>query len=252
MRDLAADAEALRRLHHEAGPLVFVNVWDASSARTVAATGAPALATSSGAVAESLGYEDGQGMPADVAFAAVQRIAAAVDVPVTADIEGGYGLDPEEVVERLLAAGAVGCNFEDTDHSGSGAGPLVDAEVQAERVRALVEAGRRRGVEVVVNARIDVHLLKVGEPEERLPESLRRGRLYLEAGAACVFPIFVTDETEIRALVDGLPGPVNVYLRKGLPPLETLRDIGIARVSVGSAAFGAAMAATRSFAEGLP
>jgi 2-methylisocitrate lyase-like PEP mutase family enzyme len=251
MRDLAADADTLRRLHHEARPLVFVNVWDAASARTVVATGAPAVATSSGAVAASLGFEDGQGMPADVAFAAVQRIAEAVDVPVTADIEGGYGLDPEELVERLLAAGAVGCNFEDTDHSGSSPGPLVDAEVQAARVQAMVEAGRGRGVELVVNARIDVQLLQVGEPKTRVPEMLRRGRLYLEAGAACAFPIFVTDEGDIRELVDGLPGPVNVYLRPGVPPLETLRELGVARVSVGSAAFGAAMAATRAFADDL-
>ena len=222
-------------MHRPGDPLVLANAWDVASARLIEELGFPAVATSSAAVARSLGYEDGQAMPADVAFDAVARIAAAVSVPVTADMEAGYGLAPDEFARRLLATGAVGCNYEDTDHGGGG---LVGADVQAERVAAVARHG------VVVNARIDV-----AEPD--LDELLRRGRLYLDAGATCVYPIFQADESVIAAMVDGLGGPVNVYLRRATPPLARLRELGVARVSVGSRMFKAALDGARAFAESL-
>lgn len=249
MRDLAGDADALRRLHHGPVPLLLANVWDAAGARMVQELGYPAVATSSGAIAASSGYDDGEAMPAEVAFAAVERVARAVDVPVTADIEAGYRLDPVSLVDCLLHAGAVGCNLEDTDHADPGA--LVPAATQAERLHAVVQAGRARGVDVVVNARIDVHLLGVGEPHTRLAEMVRRGRLYLEAGATCVFPIGVSDEGTIAALVEELDGPVNVFLRPGVPTLATLADMGVARISVGSTLYRRAMRAARATAEEL-
>lgn len=249
MRDLAADADLLRGLHHGPRPLLLANAWDAASARMVQDLGLPAVATSSGAVAASLGYDDGEAMTAEVAFAAVARVARAVDVPVTADIEAGYALAPEALVDCLLDAGAVGCNLEDSDHGNPGA--LVDAEQQAERIDAVMAAARARGVELVVNARIDVHLLGIGEPDTRVAEMLRRGRLYLAAGAACVFPIGVSDEATIRALVEGLDGPVNVFLRPGVPTLAALAAMGVARISVGSTLFRSALRAARATAEEL-
>ncbi len=140
---LAAQASLLRRLHQPRQPLVVPNVWDVASARVVEELGFPVVATSSGAVAASLGYEDEDSMPADEAFAAVRRISSAVAVPVTADMEAGYRLEPEDFVTRLLEAGAVGCNLEDTDHHGGR--DLVDADTHAARLAAIKESARAAG-----------------------------------------------------------------------------------------------------------
>ena len=224
------------------------NAWDTASAVALAGLGFPALATTSGGVAKSLGFEDGQRMPADVMFAAVGRITAAVEVPVTADIEAGYGLAPAELVERLAAAGAVGCNLEDTDHVARD-GSLVPAEAQAERLAAV----RAADPDLVVNARVDVHLRRVGPEEGRLEEAIRRARLYLAAGADCVYPIGVIDEPTIEGLTREIPGPVNLIIRPGLPPLDRLAELGVARLTFASGLFRAAMeAATSVAAEWVP
>jgi 2-methylisocitrate lyase-like PEP mutase family enzyme len=228
-------ADTLRKLHQGPEPLVLANAWDAASARVVEQAGFPAVATTSGGVAQALGFEDGEGMPVDEAFAAVRRIAAAVSVPVTADMEAGYGLSPEELVQRLLDAGAVGLNFEDTDHR---AGGLVDAAAQAERIAALKAAG-----DVVVNARVDVR-------EDALDDGLARARRYREAGADCVYPIFVADEDALRAFVDAAE-VVNVYFRKTTPPLDRLREIGVRRVSIGGSLMRAVMKEARRIAEAV-
>lgn len=242
MRDLAADADRLRALH--ADFLLLANAWDAASARLVEAVGFPAVATSSAAVAAVRGAADDDSIGPDAAFAAVAGIAAAVSVPVTADLEAGYGLDGEELVRRLLAAGAVGCNLEDSDHRGGG---LVPPETHAELIRAVKDAGRRAGVDVVVNARVDAYVRRLDDP---LAATLRRGRLYREAGADCVYPIFLADPAQIRALVAEL-GVVNVLLRPDGPAVPELRGLGVARVSVGSGLFEAAEAAARREAERL-
>ena len=231
--ELPQKAAALRELHHGARPLVLANAWDARSARLVVAAGSPVVATSSAALVTSLGYEDGSQADADAVFAALGRITRAVDVPVTADIEDGYGLAPDELAQRLLDAGAVGCNLEDSDHSPSSE-PLVRAEQFAERVAALKAAGRHHGVDLVVNARVDVHLRQAGPPETRLDEALRRSRLYLEAGADCVYPITVSDEETARALVTGTTGPVNLMARPDPTDVARLASYGAARISVGS------------------
>jgi 2-methylisocitrate lyase-like PEP mutase family enzyme len=153
-------------------------------------------------------------------------------VPVTADLESGYGPPPAELVDRLLGAGGVGCNLEDTDHTGEGV--LREAAEQAERIAAVCRAGAAAGVDVVVNARVDVYLRTADPSVDRTAEALRRGRAYLEAGAACVYPIGVADRRDIETLVAGIDGPVNVLLRPGVPPLADLAALGVARVSVGS------------------
>ena len=224
---LAERADALRRLHAGPRPLVLPNAWDVASAQLVAKAGFPVVATSSGAIAATLGYEDNDLMPVDEAFAVITRITRRVSVPVTADVEAGYRLSPKDLVERLLDAGAVGCNLEDTDHHG-GAG-LVDAGEHAERLRAVRHAASEAGVDVVLNARIDV-LRREGDRRELFEETVRRARLYRQAGADCVFPIRLTDDGLIGEFVRRVEGPVNV-VGAGAPPLARLAELGVARVS---------------------
>ena len=223
-------AEFLHRLHHGSSPLVLPNVWDVESARLVVEAGFPVVATSSSAVAASLGFADQDVMSPDLAFAAISRIAAAVSVPVTADIEAGYGLPPSEVVGRLVEAGAAGCNLEDSDHHGPGV--LLDAEVHARRIAEVSAAATAVGAPIVINARVDVFIRELGPPEARVAEAVRRSRMYLDAGASCVYPIGVTAEDDIRALVDQVGGPVNVWLRPDTPSLAELSRIGVARISL--------------------
>jgi 2-methylisocitrate lyase-like PEP mutase family enzyme len=224
---LAEQAEALRRLHAGPRPLVLPNAWDAASARLVVKAGFPVVATSSGAVSATLGYEDNDSMPVDEAFGVIARIARSVSVPVTADVEAGYGLSPRGLVERLLDAGAVGCNLEDTDHHG--AGGLLDAGAQAERLGAIRRAATETGVELILNARVDVLRLE-GDRGELFEEAVRRARLYLEAGADCVFPIRLADDELIGEFVRRVEGPVNV-VAVGAPPLARLAELGVRRVS---------------------
>lgn len=229
MSDLSEKAAKLRELHRPGEPLLLANAWDAASARAVEAVGFPAVATTSAGVAESLGYEDHQDTPPEEMLAALARITRAVGVPVTADLEGGYGLSAGELVERMLEAGAVGLNFEDTDHDAGGT-TLVDAERQAERLHELRVAGQEAGVEIVINARVDPYVRRM---EGALEESLRRGRLYLDAGADCAFPILAKEEADIARLVDELAAPVNVLFIPGVPGLDRLAELGVARISVG-------------------
>jgi 2-methylisocitrate lyase-like PEP mutase family enzyme len=224
---LAERAETLRRLHTDRRPLVLPNAWDAASARLVVKAGFPVVATSSGAVAATLGYEDNDSMPVDEAFGAVARVARSVSVPVTADLEAGYRLSPDDLVERLLNAGAVGCNLEDTDHHG-GAG-LVDAGENAERLHAVRHAATETGVNIVLNARIDV-LGREGDRRELFEEAVRRAGLYLQAGADCVFPIRLADDELIGEFVRRVEGPVNV-VGAGAPSLARLAQLGVRRVS---------------------
>jgi len=230
---LSAQADQLRGLHVPGSPLLLVNAWDPPSARRLAHDGYPAIATTSAGVAEALGYEDGNVTPPDEMLAAVGRIAAVVDVPVTADLEAGYGLGPRELVEGLLRAGAVGLNFEDTDHA---AGGMVDAESQAKRLAAIKGAGRDAGVDVVLNARVDV-FLHDGEADE----AVRRGRLYADAGADCVYPIGVKGRDAIRRLVEEIGAPLNILAVPGGLSHAELGELGVARVSFGSGLMHIAM-----------
>jgi 2-methylisocitrate lyase-like PEP mutase family enzyme len=224
---LAEQADTLRGLHAAQRPLVLPNAWDAATARLVVKAGFPVVATSSGAVTASLGYPDNDSTPVDEAFGAIARIARSVPVPVTADVEAGYRLSPGDLVERLLDAGAVGCNIEDTDHHGGA--DLVDATEQAERLRAVRSAATAAGVELVLNARTDV-LGTEGDTGELFEEAVRRAGLYLEAGADCVFPIRLADDELIGEFVRRVDGAVNVAA-VGTPPLARLAELGVRRIS---------------------
>lgn len=239
MTELSRRAAALRALHRPGDPLILPNAWDPGSARAVVAAGFPAVATSSAAVAEALGHADGEATPVAEMFSAVGRIAAAVPVPVTADLERGYGLRPAELVERLLAAGAVGCNIEDSDPR---TGRLYDVEEQADLLAGIRAAARTAGVDLVLNARIDVHLRAYGPAEGRLAEAVRRGRGYLAAGADSVYPILLADPEQIRGFVTEVDAPVNVMARPGAPAPAELAALGVARISFGSGVYAAARA----------
>lgn len=218
----------LRALHVPGQPLVLANVWDAASARAVEAAGFPVVATSSGAVARATGSEDHEVMSADEALAAISRITASVSVPVTADFESGYGLAPEAVAQRLLDAGAAGCNLEDTDHASPGT--LVDAAAQAARLAAVRAAA---GDRLVINARVDSFIARMPNARE---EAIDRGRRYLDAGADCIYPIGAADEADIAAMAEAL-GVINVMLRPGAPSIARCAELGVARVSTAAALF---------------
>jgi 2-methylisocitrate lyase-like PEP mutase family enzyme len=238
--DLDEAAARLRSLHSGPEPLVLPNVWDGATARWVAEAGFPAIATTSSGMSASLGWADGERTPVDEMFSAIGRIARCTELPLTADIESGYGLSPQDVVKRLLASGAVGCNLEDTDHSAGGQ-TLRDATAQAERLAAVKHAARSAGVDIVVNARVDVFLRPAGTDASPVEEAVRRGRLYLEAGADCIFPIGVPDEAAIATLVADIRGPINVIAGfRGAPGVRRLGELGVRRVSYAGRLFRAA------------
>ena len=246
---LSEKAVRLRTLHHGPPILVLPNAWDAASARVIEQAGFSAIATTSAGVAFSLGYPDGQRIGRDEMLAAIRRIAAAVRVPVTADIEAGYGEAPESVAEAIrgaLDAGAAGVNLEDSWERDGGR-VLADLALQEERIRAAREAAQAAGVSLVINARTDVFLYGLGDEAE----AIRRLNAYLRAGADCAFPILVSDPPLIARLVEAIQGPVNIFAGPGAPSIPDLERLGVARVSFGSALTRAALGLTRRIANEL-
>ena len=242
LTDLAARAQRLRELH-SGDLLILPNVWDATSAAVVADAGFPAVATASNAVAAVLGYPDGEGAPWPEMFAAAERIVRAVPVPVTVDAEAGYGMGPRELVDRLIGIGAAGCNLEDTDH---GAGGLVEAGAHADLLAAVRSAADEAGVRLVINARVDTFLPDSGVADgDAVAEAVRRGRLYREAGADCIYPIGVRTREDVATLIGELACPVNANTGADLD-LAALRELGVARVSYGPRFYRAAMAGFRA------
>ena len=245
-------AMAFRAMHRAGKVLVLPNAWDVASARVFEEAGFGAIATTSAGVAFSLGYPDGQKISREEMLARVGRIARAVKVPVTADVEAGYGLRPEDAARtasEVIAAGAVGLNLEDT--TGDAANPLVDLPLQLERIRAVKAAALKTGVLLVLNARTDVYLEKVGEPGTRYDESLRRLVAYRDAGADCVFLPGVTDVETIGKIVRDTQCPVNILVGPGSPSVPELEKLGVARVSIGSSAMRATLGLVKRIGEEL-
>jgi 2-methylisocitrate lyase-like PEP mutase family enzyme len=243
--DLQSQCDLLRSLHRPGAPLLLPNVWDVATATAVVAAGFPVVATSSGAVAATLGYEDHHGAPADEMLAAAARIARGVDVPVTVDAEGGYGMEPDELVAALRSAGAAGCNLEDTDHA---AGTLRDPDQHAEWLSAVRQAAAADRYPIVINARVDVFLAPFfagaggpGTQEELVPDAVRRANAYLDAGADSVYPIALWETDVLRRFIGDVRGPVNV---RRLPQmsLTELAELGVARVSWATLLYREAMA----------
>ena len=234
--DTATLATRLLELHHTGTTLVLPNVWDAWSARTVADAGFPALSIGSHPLADSRGQGDKEDMTIDDALDGVRRICSAVpDVPVTADMEAGYGAAPAELVERLLEAGAVGLNIEDTVHSEGGR--LRSVAEHADYIGGLRQAADAAGVDVVINARTDAFITKDHRFEDPVAEAITRLLACEEAGARCTYPVGAPDAASLERLLDALSGPVNVIAnpRKGSAAgsLEDLRAMGVHRVTFG-------------------
>jgi 2-methylisocitrate lyase-like PEP mutase family enzyme len=243
-------AQLFRSLHTPGSPLLLANAWDLGSARLVADCGARAVATTSAGVAWGLGTADGNKLDVDETVALVSRIAAAVDVPVSADIESGFGADASGVartVARIIAAGAVGVNIEDS-HT-EPVSPLRPTAEQAERIAATRAAADAAGVPLFVNARIDTYFRGVGDPAECLDETLTRARAYVDAGADGVFVPYVTDLAVVAKLAEGVGVPLNILAGPGAPSVAELAKAGAARISLGSsmasAAYGVVRRATR-------
>ena len=251
-------AEHLRALHRGPDVLVLPNAWDVMSARVFEDGGFAAVATTSAGVAYSLGYPDGERLGRDEMAEVTTRVAAAVSIPVTADVETGYGATPEAAAETALAvieAGAVGLSLEDAADpippgpdappGGGAAFQLVPLEAQEEKIRAVVEAGEAAGVPLVVNARTDLFWRGLGDPGWRFSETVLRANAFLAAGADCVFVPGLPDLERIRALAREIGGPLNVLAGPGAAPIGALAEAGVRRVSVGSGPARAAMGLVR-------
>jgi len=242
--NLSGLAEQFRRLHARGGDvLVLPNAWDAASARVIAEAGARAIATTSSGASWSLGRPDGEALSRDEMLAVVRRVARAVSVPVTADVERGYGDGSPravaETVRAVLDAGAVGMNLED----GEGPGAVTDLAAQTARVAAARDAADVAGVPLFLNARVDLYLFAVGDPATRFDETVRRARAYVGAGADGIFVPGVGDADTIGRLAAAIDAPLNVIARPGMPSIPELRALGVARASLGGGVARAALGA---------
>lgn len=246
--DLVGKCRRLKALHVPGRPLVLPNVWDAGSAKLVAAEGFQALATTSAGIAFGFGYPDGEAMPRDEMLAANRRIAAAVDVPVSADVEACYGREPEAVgamVGALIAAGIAGANIQDySPRYGSG---LFAFDLSVARIAAARRAADAAGVPFVVNARTDVYIrAQSGDAAVDFAEAVRRLAAYRAAGADCLFAPFAPDAATVGRLVRALDGPLNM-LQPRIPVAE-MAALGVARVSFGALVARTALGAVRAAA----
>jgi 2-methylisocitrate lyase-like PEP mutase family enzyme len=245
-------AEELHKLHHGSRALVLPNVWDAASARVVEELGYRALATSSAGVAFALGYPDGQRISRDEMLGVVARIAQAVRIPVTADMEAGYGItidDMAETAKALVAAGAVGLNLEDV--TGDTEESQVETNLQVQKIRKIKEVSAKLGVPLVINARTDNYLLPIGPEATRFERTVERLRAYRDAGADCLFAPGVVDRNIIERLVKALNAPLNILASVGCPSIKELEKLGVARVSVGSGMMRATLGLVRRIGKEL-
>lgn len=243
-------AATFRARHRQRPVLLLPNAWDPLSARIFEVAGFEAMATTSAGVAWALGYSDGERAPWAEVVAATRRIVRVTRVPVTADIEAGYGATPEAVgahVTEIIATGVVGINLED----GRGGTPAIrDIDDASARIHAARVAAERAGIPIVINARTDLYHLPRAD-EDRFSETLARCRAYLAAGADCVYPFGLRDLDSIAALTSALEAPVNITGRAGMPDAAELERRGVARITIASAPTLVAMSAIRKLAEDL-
>ena len=256
MRTLHEKATAFAARHRGPGIIVLPNAWDPGTAIVLAEAGFPFIATTSAGIAFAQGVPDGQSLSRSRMLDLIAQIAAAVEVPVSADLEAGYGPSPEDVaatVRGAVAAGVVGCNIEDStrerDH------PLFELGWAVERIRAGAEAARATGMPFVLNARVDPYLVRLGTPEENLAESIRRANAYREAGADCLYVPGVTEPDAIERLVREIDGPLNVLGARGggdqALTVAELEAVGVRRVSIGASLAVAALGLVRRAATEL-
>ena len=227
-------AERFHRLHEGPKTFVLTNAWDPMSARLLASLGFPAIATTSSGVSWAHAKQDGENLTVDEVTTALSRICAAADIPVSADVEKGFGSSPEAVantISAVIRAGAVGVNLE--DGSGRPDDPLIPASAHSERLRAARTAAKEAGLRLFINGRTDVYLRSVGEPSTRFERTVERALAYIEAGADGIFVPGVTDLATIARLVEAIPAPLNVLLSGGTAPVAELEEVGVKRLSTG-------------------
>ena len=252
MESHTAKALQFRQLHRGPGVLILPNAWDVASARIFEDAGFPAIATTSAGIAFSLGYPDGQRIPREEMMARIGRIARAVQVPVTADIEAAYGPSPEDAARttrELIGAGVVGMNLE--DGSDDPDRPLIDLQLAIEKVRAARQAAVEMRAQIWINARTDVYLLPGGNPDADYSEALRRLAAFREAAADSVFAPGLKDAETIRRLVSAIECPLNILALPGTPSIPELEKLGVRRVRVGSGPMRATLGLLRRMAAEL-
>jgi 2-methylisocitrate lyase-like PEP mutase family enzyme len=252
MESRTNQAIQFRQLHRGPNVLILPNAWDVASARIFEDAGFPAIATTSAGIAYSLGYADGQHIPREEMMARIGRIARAVHVPVTADIEAGYGSTVHDVARttcELIQLGVVGMNLE--DGSGDPTYPLIDFQLAIEKIRAARQAAIDVRAQIVINARTDVYLLPGGNPDADYSEALRRLTAFRDAGADCVFAPGLKDAETIGRLTKAVECPLNILAGPGSPSIPELAKLGVARVSVGSGPMRATLGLLRRLAEEL-
>jgi 2-methylisocitrate lyase-like PEP mutase family enzyme len=244
-------AEIFANLHIKGLPLILYNAWDAGSAKAIVAGGAKAIATSSYAVAQAQGYNDGEDIPVDLALTIAARIVASVDVPVTVDIEGGYTDNDKvlfETIQHLLDQGVVGINFEDRIVKGDG---LYDIDRQAQRIASIREAADKKNIDLFINARTDVFFGQGGEPQNLVSAAIDRVKAYAAAGASGFFIPGLVDDSLIFRVCAEAPLPVNVMMMVGMSPQSQLAKLGVARISYGPLSFFHAQEAIEQGARGV-
>jgi len=252
LRSQKEKAIEFRKMHQSGDILVLANAWDVPSARIFEQTGFPAIGTSSAAIALSIGYPDGQKISRDEMLQVVARIARSVSIPVTADMEAGYGnsaADVAETAERVIAAGAIGLNLEDSTKRSDP--PLHTVEAQIRKIVEIRKVGDRLGVPLVINARTDVLIIGQDDKSSRLKEAIDRGKAYNNAGADCFFPVGAIDSQTISEITRQVRCPINILATNGVPTVPELKRLGVRRVSVGSGPARATFGLVRKIAHEL-
>jgi 2-methylisocitrate lyase-like PEP mutase family enzyme len=249
MTDQAGKAEQFQALHIPGKPLILFNIWDAGSARAVTAAGAQALATGSWSVAHANGYDDGEALPLDAVIENLRRIVTATALPVTVDLESGYGETPSQVgetVAKAIRAGAIGCNIEDSYPKDGSLRPIAE---QVERLRAARHAADAAKVRFFINARTDVFFQRDdGHDDAMADAALERGRAYAQAGGSGLFVPGLADIALIKRVAAASPLPVNIMVGSKTPPVSELAANGVARVSHGPGPYLLAMKAVEDAA----
>lgn len=252
MRSQKEKAEEFRIMHVSGDILVLANAWDIPSARIFEKAGFPAIGTSSAAIAISLGYPDGQKIDRDEMLRVVARIARSVSVPVTADMEAGYGVSATDVADtatRVISAGAIGLNIEDSTKIPKN--PLYDLDAQIQKITIIRKVADLLDVPLVINARTDALVLGHGDRTSRLKEAIARGKEYKKAGADCFFPVGAIDPQTISEITKQVGCPVNILATNGVPPVAELSRLGVRRVSVGSGPARATLGLVKRIAQEL-
>jgi 2-methylisocitrate lyase-like PEP mutase family enzyme len=227
-------AELFRQLHHN-GMLLLPNIWDPLGAALLEKSGYPAVATASASVAFVNGYNDGENIPFTDLLTLLKKITRSVNIPVTADVESGFANNNPELkknIQSLIETGIAGINIEDTDKKSN---ELFAVETQCERIKSIKSVADEAGMPLFINARTDVYIRRKDllNEEEKFNETVKRGRAYIDAGGDCFFPIGMTQKTSIKNIIAQLNCPVNILAIPGIPALKTLRETGVARVSLG-------------------